>query len=463
MIYIDEQSKQQLDRSSQSVIDGYKAKFRLSNSNLQALKEYLYKMQDNVEELRKIMDDQVLIVKEQLDDATDIAGNLCQNGDALIDTIGDLETGLDDIEDDLTDLEKEIEDEIGCLAINNDSLCSSTSYSSCGVDQTCISGCQISDDCSQGNVINPDCNESSCGTASETCPNSLDSGGCEATTENTGCSNTSECDIGETGLIILCGDTNNSNETNCGYYAQYDNCVSPQQDGSGNCYTPNQMGCDTSESYCYDPGLAGCSGTDEDNYICVNEGLAQCIMEGQDHCGNVGQAGYCDSGESTECNQPGQAGCTLAGQANCLADGQTNPLCSYYGLNGCYTGEDCSLNGLAGCSVPGEAGCMFFGQAGGCSTATVSACGTDFGSCMSVTLCGPAYGEAAGCGGGEGCGWVQTCGSTCDGGETGPCGESTPCSEGCGTGVSCSTCYGTSYSTPCAYCVAGEGGCTAIY
>ena len=139
MIYLQNINKSNLDRSSRSVIDGYRAKFQLSNLNLQALKQYLLDAQSSLQDLRDIMDNQTILMHEQVEEAKEEAKEKCGESQAdyqaIEDALDGIDDALDDVEDDLDDAEEDIENQLECLE---------ACYGSCQTGQNiCTSNCEV--------------------------------------------------------------------------------------------------------------------------------------------------------------------------------------------------------------------------------------------------------------------------------------------------------------------------------
>lgn len=458
MIYARQMNKSNLDRSSRSVIDSYKEKFRLSNQNLEALKNFLLNAQSTAEELRDIMSKQVIDMHEQIDEAIEEAEAFCSNSDATIETLEEIDDALDDVENDLDDVQDDIGDKLDCLE---------ACYGSCQEDQsnTCTTGCEIALDCGE----TAPCNEGGCG-ANESCVNGLEEDcqdvsegnlpvcfslevsceqGCQASGE-AGCQNIGEASCVYDIETYYCVYTSDASE--CLGILDYAVCADEEQEGcihiGDGCVKIGEDGCMApGESYCIDQG----------EQECIYVGEPGCRYTGEDLCEMVGEENCTIPGESN-CQIPGQDGCILAGQKGCIAAGEEG--CTWMGEDNCdYEGEtgadECQYTGLEGCNSHGEDNCGYADEDyTNCTAAVLIACGADWGSCGSVQLCKPAYADAAGCEQStEGCRLSQTCGSTCNWTcANGECGTSTGCTNGqCGSSCN-STCANGECSGPSVTC-----------
>lgn len=486
MIYARQMNKSNLDRSSRSVIDSYKEKFRLSNQNLEALRQFLLNAQATAEELKTIMDQQVIDMKEQVDEAVDEAEIFCQNGDAVIETLEEIDDALDNVENDLEDVADDIQDQLDCL---------DACYGSCleGQGNLCTTGCEISLDC--GETL--PCNEGDC-DASESCVNGLEER-CNATCDAAGLQCCESADVGT--ICELVGDgicfsldvacercqttgqpgCPNVGEASCEYDIESYYCVYEADETDclgildyGTCADEDQDGCVHIGDGCVKLGLDGCMVPGEDNCIyagednCIYVGEDGCRFAGEDLCEMTGEANCTIPGEAN-CQIPGQGGCIIAGEADCIAAGEDG--CTWIGEDNCdYEGEEgCQFAGEEGCVGTGEDNCGYAGEDWtNCDQPVLVACGERWGTCGSTSECPPAFGEAAECGTSQGCGTAETCGGTCNttcanceavctgtcnntcangecssgecGNCTGSCNTTCANGEGCGTSQTCTDC-----------------------
>lgn len=470
MIYARQMNKSNLDRSSRSVIDSYKEKFRLSNQNLEALKNFLLQAQSTAEELRTIMDQQVIDMHEQVEDATNEASNFCQNGDATIQTLQEIDDALNNVENDLEDVANDIQDQLDCL---------DACYGSCQNDQgnACTTGCEIDLDCGESCTIQG----GGCTTVDE---GGSEEPSCVTVDEDALCFSmeiacAAECQDNSEGITCLasgnktCTDYGEASCVQVGedycIYSGEDACVFP---GERACSYPGETTCaDTGEEFCWAIGEEDCQYAGELN--CTKAGETGCEQVGELSCIQIGEEG---------CIKPGEDGCVYKGEASCVEVGE-DILCFTMAIacvSDCQdTGESCHYSGEADCQAAGEADCGYAGEDWTtCDQPVLLACAERWGNCGSTTECPPAFGEAAECGYTQGCNVGETCGGTCnttcancEAACTGSCnttcanGECSPCRGSCNTTCAngeCGTCTGgcqdgcTSNSLTCC-----EAGCTS--
>ena len=164
-LYIkDAMNKSNLDRSSRSVIDGYKSKFDLVQIDLEAYKKYLSSLLDLATDLSETLIEQLKTYKEQV--GPDVPAT--EKGREELEEI---EKVIEQAEEDLDEIKDGIDDRIECMF---------ACYGGGQNKPTCIANCEMN--CQGGCLTN-------CQTGCETqCQDNCESTSqdtCQAVTEQT--------------------------------------------------------------------------------------------------------------------------------------------------------------------------------------------------------------------------------------------------------------------------------------
>ena len=377
----DTMNKSDLDRSSRSVIDAYKAKFDLAENELNTYRKYLFNLLDLAIELKDLLVEQLKVYKEQFGlDVPAIEASLSipatEKGEEELENI---EKVIEQVEEDLDDLKEGIDELIKCMFAcyaggQGESTCTSNcemncqggclTYCQAGCEVQCQGNCeaQIQDTCQT--VTEQTCTaicESYCQTGCQTnvqysCYESCEQhcqSVCQVYTQD-GCR--VSCDSGDGG-DDFCTDVG---EANCLYYGEA-SCVFPGEDNS--CTTSFESNTDGEGDTCWEscPPAYGACGPDfadcNNSSVCPPSFGSEAGCDENQGCG-ICQVN-CQNCEGT-CNTTCATGCQSYCNTTCATG------CQSYCDGGC---QEVCADGCRGCDGGCQDGCI-----GGCQNCQGNPC-----------------------------------------------------------------------------------------
>ena len=405
MLYVkDTMNKSDLDRSSRSVIDAYKAKFDLAENELNTYRKYLFNLLDLAIELKDILVEQLKVYKEQFGlDAPAIEVGLSipatEKGE---EELKEIEKVIEQVEEDLDDLKEYIDELTKCMFAcyaggQGETTCTANCEMNC--QGGCLTNCQTSCEVQcQGNCeaqIQDTCQTVTEQTCTAICESYCQTG-CQTNVQSS-CYESCEqhcqsvCQVyTQDGCRVSC-DSGDGGEANCLYYGEA-SCVFPDEDNS--CTTSFESNTDGEGDTCWEscPPAYGACGPDFAD--CNNSGVCPPSFGSEAGCDENQGCGVCEGicqdcqGGCQECEGTCNATCATGCQSFC--DGGCQKICadSCRGCQGgCQDGcigecQNCQGNPCQTC----QGGCQ------GCQTALIS------GVCQIVGI----GGCQGGCQGGEG-------------------------------------------------------------
>ena len=372
----DTMNKSDLDRSSRSVIDAYKAKFDLAENELNTYRKYLFNLLDLAIELKDLLVEQLKVYKEQFGlDAPAIEVGLSipatEKGEEELENI---EKVIEQVEEDLDDLKEYIDELTKCMFAcyaggQGESTCTANCEMNCqgGCLTNCQTGCevqcqgnceaQIQDTCQT--VTEQSCTaicESYCQTGCQTNVQSSCYESCEQHCQ-------SVCQVyAQDGCRVAC-DSGDGGEANCLYYGEA-SCVFPDEDNS--CTTSFESNTDDDGDTCWEscPSAYGACGPDFAD--CNNSGVCPPSFGIEAGCGDDQGCGTCEGHCQDACQgscQDCQGGCqecegtcntTCATGCQSFCDGGCQKVCA----DSCQ--EACQVSSQSICQVSCQETCADF-------------------------------------------------------------------------------------------------------